>query len=86
MRAANQQMEAKRRATVLAARANGARGGVYVDERPAGKLRLLYDVAWRVSWLKMPSAPSEDSAPSASLDHLEAQAAPTHPGAPLGPL
>ena len=35
------------------------------------------------SWLK---APSEDSAPSASLEHSKAQAAPTHPGAPPGQL
>jgi len=30
----------------------------------------------------MASTLSDDTAPSASLDHLEAQAAPTHPGAP----
>ena len=41
------------------------------------------------SWFKMASTLSDDTAPSASLDHLEAQAAPTHPGAqpePLGSL
>ena len=32
-------------------------------------------------WWKVPSALSEDSAPSASLGHLKARAAPTHPGA-----
>ena len=40
-------------------------------------------------WLKWPSALPEDSAPSASLDHLKAQAAPAHPRAqpePLGEL
>ena len=34
---------------------------------------------------KGPSTPPDDGAPSASLDHLEAQAAPTHPGAPPPP-
>ena len=34
----------------------------------------------------MASTLPDDSAPSASLDHLEAQAAPTHPRAPPGPL
>ena len=33
-------------------------------------------------WLKMPRALLDDSAPSASLDRLKAQAAPTYPGAP----
>ena len=38
---------------------------------------------WRDrSSLHTPSTPPEDGAPSASLDRLEAQAAPTHPGAP----
>ena len=36
--------------------------------------------------MKMASTLSDDSAPSAFLDHLEAQAAPTHPRAPPGPL
>ena len=35
----------------------------------------------RDSWCTMPSAPPDDSAPSASLGRLKAQAAPTHPGA-----
>ena len=35
----------------------------------------------RASWLKMASTLCGDSAPSASLDHGEAQAAPTHPRA-----
>ncbi len=34
---------------------------------------------------KRPSTLPDDGAPSASLDHLEAQAAPTHPGAPPPP-
>ena len=34
----------------------------------------------------MASTLSDDTAPSASLDHLEAQAAPTHPRAPPEPL
>ena len=34
----------------------------------------------------MPSSLRDDTAPSASLDHLEALAAPTHPRAPPGPL
>ena len=38
------------------------------------------------SWFKMASTLSDDTAPSASLDHLEAQAAPTHPRAPPEPL
>ena len=33
----------------------------------------------KTSWFKMASTLSDDTAPSASLDHLEAQAAPTHP-------
>ena len=33
------------------------------------------------SWFKTASTLSDDTAPSASLDHLEAQAAPTHPRA-----
>ena len=33
-------------------------------------------------WLKMASTLPDDTAPSASLDRLEAQAAPTHPRAP----
>ena len=37
-------------------------------------------------WLRLASTLSDDTAPSASLDHLEAQAAPTHPRAPPGPL
>ena len=37
---------------------------------------------WRPGWCKMPSALSDATAPSASLDHLQARAAPTHPGAP----
>ena len=38
---------------------------------------------WRpAGWLKATSSLSEHSAPSASLDRLKAQAAPTHPGAP----
>ena len=42
-----------------------------------------------ISWLKMASTLSDDTAPSASLDHLEAQVAPTQPRAqpePLGSL
>ena len=39
-----------------------------------------------VGWCKGPSALTEDGAPSASLDHLKAPAAPTHPGAPPEPL
>ena len=35
-----------------------------------------------LSWFKMASALSEDTAPSASLNCLTAQAAPTHPRAP----
>ena len=35
--------------------------------------------------MKYASARSEDTAALASLDHLEAQAAPTHPGAPPPP-
>ena len=41
------------------------------------------------SWFKMASTLSDDTAPSASLDHLEARAAPTQPRAqpePLGSL
>ena len=38
-----------------------------------------------VGWCKGPSALTEDGAPSASLDHLKAPAAPTHPGAPPPP-
>ena len=38
------------------------------------------------SWFKMASTLPDDTAPSASLDHLEAQAAPTRPRAPPGPL
>ena len=40
------------------------------------------DQPWYDSWFKMTSTLSDDTAPSASLDHLEAQAAPTHPRAP----
>ena len=39
-----------------------------------------------VSWLNVPSALSEDSAPSASLGRPKAQAAPMHPGAKPEPL
>jgi pre-mRNA-splicing factor ATP-dependent RNA helicase DHX15/PRP43 len=38
------------------------------------------------SWSKTPSALSEDTAPSASLDRLEARAAPLHPRATPEPL
>ena len=38
------------------------------------------------SWFKPASTLPDDPAPSASLDHLQAQAAPTHPGAPPEPL
>ena len=34
------------------------------------------------SWLEVPPALFGGTAPSASLDHLEAEAAPAHPGAP----
>ena len=44
-----------------------------------------WPIQW-LSWFKMASTLSDDTAPSASLDHLEAQAAPPHPGAPPGPL
>ena len=39
--------------------------------------------AWRMSrsWLKVLSALCQDSPPSASLDHLTAEAAPTYPAA-----
>ena len=37
---------------------------------------------WSLGWLKVPSTLPEDSARSASLDRLKAQAAPTHLGAP----
>ena len=51
------------------------------------QLKLAY--GWRAtltcvgirSWWKVPSTLSEDSAPSASLDSLKTQAAPTHPRA-----
>ena len=38
------------------------------------------------SWVEVPSALPEDTAPSASLAHRKAQAAPTHPGVPLEQL
>ena len=41
----------------------------------------LWDQILRVRRLGSTSAKWEDSAPSASLDHPKAQAAPTHPGA-----
>ena len=43
---------------------------------------------WLNSWLKfdMPSTLPEDGAPSASLHHLKAWGAPSHPGAPPQPL
>ena len=40
----------------------------------------------RFGWFEMASTLPDDTAPSVSLDHLQAQAAPTHPGAPPGPL
>ena len=46
-------------------------------EGEQGRVHLQYD-----TWLKMASTLSDDTAPSASPDHLEAQAAPTHPRAP----
>ena len=48
---------------------------------PSTQARLFYLCD---SWLKVPSALSEDTAPSAFLGHLKAQAAPMHPGAKLG--
>ena len=39
-----------------------------------------------LSWFQMPSALPDETAPSASLGHLQAQAAPMHPGAPPEPL
>ena len=42
----------------------------------------FYDAFMPGSWLKAAATLSDDTAPSASLDHLEAQAAPTHPRAP----
>ena len=48
------------------------------------QLQLL---AWQsCSWFKMASTLSDDTAPSASLDHLEAQAAPMQPRAQPEPL
>ena len=38
------------------------------------------------SWLKIPSALPDDTAPTASLGHLKAQAAPMHPRAKPEPL
>jgi len=43
---------------------------------------LPFMLSLTVSWFKMPPALSDGTAPSDSLDHLEAQAAPTHPRAP----
>ena len=40
------------------------------------------ELLWCLSRWRAPPALSEDGAPSASLDHLKAQAAPTQPGAP----
>ena len=42
----------------------------------------MLDAMEQASWLQMASTLSEDSAPSASLDNLKAQAVPTRPGAP----
>ena len=39
------------------------------------------DTLRRCGWWHAPSTPCEDTAPSASLDHLKAQAAPARPGA-----
>ena len=49
---------------------------------------LTPPLAWRKldSWLKTAPVLSDDAAPSASLDHLEARAAPTQPRAQPGPL
>ena len=52
-------------------------------EKAVGKRKRF---RWSTWWLKVACALSDDTAPSASLDHLEARAAPTHPGAPPGPL
>ena len=40
----------------------------------------------RSCFKKMASTRPDDTAPVASLDHMEAHAAPTHPRAPPGPL
>ena len=63
------------------------------DMTPRQALRTLSFLgvaeAEQSRWSKMASTLSDDTAPSASLDHLEAQAAPTHPRAqpePLGSL
>ena len=42
---------------------------------------LAPEAEWPGSWLKVASTLPEDRAPSASLHHLKAQAAPTHPRA-----
>ena len=52
-------------------------GAAYVPMALSRGDVLVYDSTMpRRSWLKGPSSPSEDSAPSASLDHPKAQAAP----------
>ena len=74
---------------VLARRAAAARGqGVGVHRPPharwrGARLGARAGAALRAhSWLKPPSNLSEDTGPSASVDHLKAQAAPTRPRAP----
>ena len=67
-------------------------GGRYIDIFSCSQNELQARLAGgleRGSWFKMASTLSDDTAPSASLDHLEAQAAPTQPRAqpePLGSL
>ena len=53
------------------------RRGMRFDDFVRHDRSRMYD-----SWLKMASTLSDDTDPSASLDHLEAQAASTHPKAP----
>ena len=59
----------------------------YVAEYPPPLLLGLPSlVLLQLSWFKMASTLSDDTAPSASLDCLEAQGAPTQPRAPPEPL
>ncbi len=64
-----------------ARRARERRRSAELRQREAAELAALTQDEPSSGW-KLPSALSEDSAPSASLDHLKARAAPTQRGAP----
>ena len=79
-------MDVVREQLVAAAEAQLGAGRLGLKNAPAEICEALKQTFASQAGCKVASAPSEDRAPSAPLDHLKAPAAPTQPRAPLQPL